>query len=426
MADATEPGESLAMTTAPRIVIIGGGHAGGNAVAALRQAGHDGAIVMISEEAVLPYHRPPLSKAYLKGDSGLEALYLRPAKFYDSNGVEMLLGTRVTAIDPARKVVTLGDGREIAWDVLILATGSIARRLDCPGADLGGAHVLRDIRDAEALRDAIGAGKRLVIIGAGYVGLEVAASAREQGTEVTIIEREPRILARVACEELSGFFHRFHAEQGVAFRTGASVAALHGDQGMVRSVELSDGETIACDAVLVGIGGSPCDSLAIAAGLRCDNGVIVDLAGRTSIDGIYAIGDMTRRPMPHYGGRLFRLESVPNAVDQAKAAAADIMGKPLPVPDLPWFWSDQYELKLQIAGVPFDADRQIVRHTPDKANSFSIFHLSGDHVVAVEAVNAIGDFVSGKKLIMSAQPVDIERLADSAIPVKTLLATAGD
>ena len=415
------------MTTAERrIVIIGGGHGGMNVAAALRQAGHEGEIVMISEEQVLPYHRPPLSKAYLKGESEMEALYQRPAKFYETSNIEVMLGERVADVDAGRKVVVLTDGREIGWDILILATGSIARRLDCPGAELGGVHVLRDIRDADALRGVISAGRRLVIIGAGYVGLEVAASARALGSEVTILEREPRILARVACEELSGFFHRFHADRGVVFRTGASVAALHGEDGQVRSVELSDGETLPCDAVLVGIGGSPCDSLAIGAGLRCDNGVIVDLAGRTSIEGIYAIGDMTRRPMPHYGGRMFRLESVPNAVDQSRAVAADIMGKPLPAADLPWFWSDQYELKLQIAGVPFDADRQIVRHTPDKENSFSIFHLSGDHVVAVEAVNAIGDFVSGKKLIMTAQAVDVERLSDPAVPVKTLLAAAGD
>ncbi|WEJ99964.1 MAG: FAD-dependent oxidoreductase [Candidatus Sphingomonas phytovorans] len=413
-------------TNAPRIVILGGGHAGANAVASLRQAGHDGEIVMISDESVLPYHRPPLSKAYLKGGSTLEALYLRPAKFYDTNNIEVLLDARATGIDTARKIVALADGREIAWELLILATGSVARRLDGPGADLDGVHVLRDVKDAEALHARIGAGSRLVIIGAGYIGLEVAASARDLGAEVTILEREPRILSRVACEELSGFFHRFHADRGVVFRTGVSVAALHGEKGEVCSVELSDGEVLPCDAVLVGIGGSPCDALAIGAGLQCDNGVIVDLAGRSSIPGIYAIGDMTRRPMPHYGDRMFRLESVPNAVDQARAVAADIMGKPLPAPDLPWFWSDQYELKLQIAGVPFDADRQIVRHTPDKANSFSIFHLSGDRVVAVEAVNAAGDFVAGKKLIMAAQPVDIARLSDPSIAAKTLLATSGD
>jgi 3-phenylpropionate/trans-cinnamate dioxygenase ferredoxin reductase subunit len=413
------------MTAAgPKILIIGGGHGGMNAAAALRQAGHGGEIRLISEEEILPYHRPPLSKFYLKGESTLESLYLRPAKFYETNAIDLMLGERVVSIGAEWKVAVLASGTEVAWDVLILATGSIARRLDCPGADLSGVHVLRDIRDAEALRGQIGPGKRLVIIGAGYVGLEVAASAREMGSEVTILEREPRILARVACEELSGFFHRFHANRGVVFRTGASVAALHGDDGQVRSVELSDGEILPCDAVLVGIGGSPCDSLAIDAGLHCDNGVIVDLAGRSSVEGIYAIGDMTRRPMPHYGNRLFRLESVPNAVDQAKAAAADIMGQPLPTPDLPWFWSDQYELKLQIAGVPFEANRQVVRHTPDKENSFSIFHLSGDHVVAVEAVNAAGDFVGGKKLIMSAQAVDVDRLSDSSVPVKMLLAAA--
>lgn len=411
-------------TVAPSILILGGGHAGANAAASLRQAGHDGEIVMISEETVLPYHRPPLSKAYLKGGSTLESLYLRPAKFYETNNVETILGTRATGVDAERKIVTLADGREIGWELLILATGSVARRLDCPGAELNGVHVLRDIKDAEALRGEIGEGKKLVIIGAGYVGLEVAASAIELGTAVTILEREPRILSRVACEELSGFFHRFHAGRGVVFRTGVSVAALHGEDGHVCSVELSDGEVLPCDAVLVGIGGAPCDALAIAAGIHCDHGVIVDLAGQTSTRGIYAIGDMTRRPMPHYGDRMFRLESVPNAVDQAKAVAADIMGKPLPAPDLPWFWSDQYELKLQIAGVPFDADRQIVRHTPDKENSFSIFHMSGDRIVAVEAVNALGDFVAGKKLIMSAQDVDIALLSDASVAVKTLIVAA--
>ena len=413
-------------TGAPRIVIIGGGHAGANAAASLRQAGHDGEIVMISEEAVLPYHRPPLSKAYLKGGSTLESLYLRPAKFYETNNIEMILGARATGIDTARKIVTLADGREIGWELLILATGSAARRLDGPGAGLDGVHVLRDIRDAEALHARIVDGAKLVIIGAGYIGLEVAASARELGADVTILEREPRILSRVACEELSGFFHRFHASRGVTFRTGVSVAGLHGENGQVRSVELSDGEVLPADVVLVGIGGSPCDALAIDAGLHCDQGVIVDLAARTSVPGIYAIGDLTRRPMPHYGDRMFRLESVPNAVDQAKAVAADIMGKPLPAPDLPWFWSDQYELKLQIAGVPFDADRQIVRHTPDKENSFSIFHMSGDRIVAVEAVNALGDFVAGKKLIMSGQVVDIPTLSDASVAVKTLIAVATD
>jgi 3-phenylpropionate/trans-cinnamate dioxygenase ferredoxin reductase subunit len=412
--------------TEPRIVIIGGGHGGMNVAAALRQAGHAGEIRLITEEKVLPYQRPPLSKAYLKGEATLDSLYLRAAKFYETNAIDVMLGERVVAIEAERKIAVLTDGSEIGWDVLILATGSIARRLDCPGAELAGVQVLRDLPDSDALRTHLTPGRRLVIIGAGYVGLEVAASARGLGCEVTILEREPRILARVACEELSGFFHRFHVERGVEIMTGVSVAALHGAGGAVGSVELSDGRTIACDAVLVGIGGSPCDELAIGAGLRSDNGVIVDLAGRTSIDGIYAIGDMTRRPMPHYGNRMFRLESVPNAVDQAKAAAADIMGLALPTPDLPWFWSDQYELKLQIAGVPFDADRQIVRHTPDKENSFSIFHLNGDHVVAVEAVNAMGDFVAGKKLITSAQPVDVERLADAAVAVKTLLAIAGD
>jgi 3-phenylpropionate/trans-cinnamate dioxygenase ferredoxin reductase subunit len=281
--------------------------------------------------------------------------------------------------------------------------------------------MLRTIADAEQFRTALGPGKRLAIIGGGYIGLEAAASARSLGAEAVVIEREPRVLARVACETLSAFFESYHSARGVEFLTGVTVDSLvGGTDGFVEAVKLGDGRMIGCDAVLVGVGGSPCEELALSAGLACDNGVLVDLAARTSIPGIYAIGDMTSRPLPHYGNRKFRLESVPNAVDQARAAAADILGKPLPEPDVPWFWSDQYDLKLQIAGIAFDADQRIVRGSPEEAR-FSIWHLAGERVVSVEAIGSAAEFMAGKKLIASGKAVDPVALADMSVPIKDLI-----
>jgi 3-phenylpropionate/trans-cinnamate dioxygenase ferredoxin reductase subunit len=390
-----------------RIVIVGGGHGGGNMAAMLRQAGHQGDIQLICDEAFLPYHRPPLSKAFLKGEADLSSLLLRPDTFYAKSNINVRLQTRVESIDADARRLTLAGGAGLDYDILILATGSTARRLPVPGAELGGVHMLRTIADAQGFRAALGQGKRLAIIGGGYIGLEAAASARSLGAEAIVIERESRVLARVACETLSTFFQTYHSARGVEFLTGVSVDSLVGGaDGFVEAVKLGDGRVIACDAVLIG--------------LACDNGVVVDLAARTSIRGIYAIGDMTSRPLPHYGNRMFRLESVPNAVDQARAAAAAIMGKPLPEPDVPWFWSDQYDLKLQIAGVAFDADQMVVRGSPDDA-PFSIWHLAGERVVSVEAIGSATDFMAGKKLIASGKPVDPVALANTAVSIKELV-----
>jgi 3-phenylpropionate/trans-cinnamate dioxygenase ferredoxin reductase subunit len=404
-----------------RIVIVGGGHGGGNMAAMLRQAGHQGDIQLICDEAFLPYHRPPLSKAFLKGEADLSSLLLRPDTFYAKSNINVRLQTRVESIDADARRLTLAGGAGLDYDILILATGSTARRLPVPGAELGGVHMLRTIADAQGFRAALGQGKRLAIIGGGYIGLEAAASARSLGAEAIVIERESRVLARVACETLSTFFQTYHSARGVEFLTGVSVDSLVGGaDGFVEAVKLGDGRVIACDAVLVGVGGAPCDELARSTGLACDNGVIVDLAARTSMPGIYAIGDMTSRPLPHYGNRMFRLESVPNAVDQARAAAAAIMGKPLPEPDVPWFWSDQYDLKLQIAGVAFDADRTVVRGSSEHA-PFSIWHLAGERVVSVEAIGSATDFMAGKKLIASGKPVDPVALANTAVSIKELV-----
>jgi len=401
-----------------RVVIVGGGHAGGTAAALLRQYGHAGEIVLIGREPVAPYQRPPLSKAYLKGEADTDSLKLRPDAFYPEQGIDLRLETSVDRLDrPGRRVV-LSTGEPIGYDALILATGSRARRLSIPGAELGGVHEMRTLADADDFKAALGPGRRLVIVGGGYIGLEAAASARALGAEAVIIEREARCLSRVACGPLADFFQEFHRSRGVRILTESGVEAFEGGlDDHVAGVRLSDGRRIDCDAVLVGVGGQAADELAREAGLPCGNGVVVDGSARTEDPAIFAIGDVTWRPMPLYGGRGFRLESVPNALEQAKQAAAAITGRPPPPPEVPWFWSDQYELKLQIAGVPFETDAQVVRGDPDAAR-FAVFHLRDGRVQAVEAVNSPPEFMMGRQLIANGKRVDLARLTDPAVSMK--------
>lgn len=399
-----------------RVLIIGAGHAGGSAAALLRQYGFEGAIVLAGEETAPPYQRPPLSKAWLKGEADLDALLLRPESFYSEQKIELRTGVTATAIDPIAKTVAFTDGVVEPYDILILATGSVARKLDIPGADRPELIELRTLHDAERLKSALGPGKRLAVVGGGYVGLEAAASARKLGAEVVVIERMDRVLQRVASETLSVFFTEHHRSHGVEIRTDAEVTAF--EDGGVR---LADGELIAADVILVGVGALACDALARTAGLSCENGVVVDDTARTSDPSIYAIGDMTHRPIPTMGGRVMRLESVPNALEQAKQAASAIVGRPAPAPEVPWFWSDQYDVKLQIAGLPFGADRQVVRGDPAE-NRFAVFHLSGDRIVCVEAVNAPPEFMAARLLIGRATPVDAAKLADTAVSMKDVAA----
>jgi 3-phenylpropionate/trans-cinnamate dioxygenase ferredoxin reductase subunit len=398
------------------VVIIGAGHGGGAAAAQLRQQGYAGSIVLIGDEQHAPYQRPPLSKGWLKGEVGHDGLTLRPREWYEEAKVELRTSTRVVRIDRAAHQVVLSTGETVDYDQLIIATGARARKLALPGSDLDGFLELRTIEDAEAIKACFKPGFRLAVIGGGYVGLEVAASARGLGAEVEVLERENRLLARVAGPVLSTFFREVHEGHGVRFHFGCSIEGFEGLDGRVTGVRLVGGDIVPCDAVLIGIGAIPNDELARDAGLDCDNGVVVDDQARTSDPAIFAIGDMTQRPMAIYG-RTLRLESVPNALEQARQAAAAIAGAAPPKPETPWFWSDQYDLKLQIGGLPFDVDQVIVRGDPS-TRKFSVFHLSGNKVQAVEAINAPQDFMVGRSMLGQRRAVDPARLSDASIPIK--------
>ena len=334
----------------------------------------------------------------MTSDTDLASLLLRPAEFYQSNAVECVRAATVLAIDRSNRKVALSNSDAITYDHLILALGSTARTLSIPGHDLRGVVQLRTLADGNHLKALLVPGARLAIIGAGYIGLEVAASARTLGLDVTVIEREPRMLPRVASEPLSAFFARRHTEAGVRTVLSASVEAFEGDGQSVTAVRLQDGSSIPCDAVLVGIGAVANDALPRAAGIECTDGIVVDIRSRTSDPLIHAVGDCTHRPLPLYA-RTARLESVPNALEQAKQAAADLCGRAPLTPEVPWFWSDQYEVRLQIAGLPFDVTDHVIRGDP-AFGSFAIFHLSGEGTVqAVEAIDAPADFMAGRMMI---------------------------
>ena len=399
-----------------KVLIIGAGHAGGTAAALLRQYGFEGEVVLAGEEPVPPYQRPPLSKAWLKGEAELDDVLLRPQSFYAGQDIVLRTGVTATAVDAAAKTVAFADGTVEPYDVLILAAGSTARKLDLPGAYRPDLLELRTLADAHRLKDVLGPGRRLAVVGGGYVGLEAAASARALGAQAMVIERMDRVLARVASPTLSAFFTDLHRREGVEILTSAEVTGFEPE-----GVRLADGRLVEADAVLVGVGALACDGLARAAGLACDNGVVVDEQARTSDPSIYAVGDMTFRPIPALGGLRHRLESVPNALEHAKQAAAAIVGRPAPPPEVPWFWSDQYEIKLQIAGLAEGADRQLVRGDP-ASGAFAVFHLKDDRIVCVEAVNAAAEFMGGRQMIGRGTPVDADRLADPAVPMKQVAA----
>ena len=402
------------------VVILGAGHAGGTAAALLRQYGHAGPISLIGDEPLAPYQRPPLSKAWLKGEADADSLALKPLEFYAEHQIDFRPNIRAVKLRRSDKVVELSDGSTLHYDILILATGARAIKLPVPGADLAGLLELRTAADAEALKAAVGPGKRLAVVGGGYIGLEVAASGRALGAEVVVIERESRLLARVACEALSSFFQGVHETHGVHFEMGASVTGFVGENGHVTGVTLADGRTIACDAAVIGVGATPNDELAAESGLETARGVVVDLEARTSDPSIFAIGDVAHRPMPIYG-RMFRMESVPNALEQAKQAASTITGRPAPAGEVPWQWSDQYDLKLQIAGYAFDTDEVLLRGDP-ASGKFAVFHLKGDQIQSVEAINSPPEFMMGKQLIGNRKSVSKAKLSDLSVSMKEVVA----
>lgn len=405
---------------AAHVVILGAGHAGGTAAALLRQYGYEGPIALVGEEPIAPYQRPPLSKAWLKGEADADSLALKPLEFYAEHGIDFRASTRVLSLNRGARTMALSDGATLSYDLAIIATGARAIALPIPGADLAGVMFLRTAADAEKLKATVGPGKRLAVVGGGYIGLEVAASGRALGAEVVVLEREPRLLARVACETLSSFFKTYHEAHGVSFELSATAAAFQGRDGQVTGVQLDDGRVVSCDAVVVGVGATPNDEIARDCGLETARGVVVDLDARTSDPNIFAIGDVAHRPMPIYG-RMFRMESVPNALEQAKQAASAIAGRPRPPGEVPWQWSDQYDLKLQIAGYAFDVDEILVRGEPATAK-FAVFHLKGDLVQSVEAINSPPEFMMGKQLIGARRPVSKARLADPSISMKEVAA----
>ena len=397
------------------IIVIGAGHAGGQAAASLRQEGFEGEIVIIGDEPHIPYQRPPLSKQYLAGEHGLERVYLRPEKFYADRNVTIRSGVRVEAIDRAAKTVATSGGEVLAYSKLLLATGSRPRLLHLDGADLPGIHYLRTIADVDAIRAEMEPGRKVVVVGGGYIGLEVAAVCVEAGLEVRVIEMEERILQRVTTPAMSEFYQGLHNGRGVSVHTGKAVTGFAGN-GAVNQV-LCGESAFDADLVIVGIGIVPNVELAAEAGLPCDNGIVVDDRCRTADANIYAAGDCTNHPNPLLNRRL-RLESVPNAMEQARVAAANMCGGDKVYASVPWFWSDQYDLKLQMVGFAADGDTEVLRG--DKAaNSFAVFHLNNGALAAVDAVNSPKEFMICRRLI--GRELDPQALADPDTDLKSLL-----
>jgi len=404
------------------IVIVGTGHGAAQAAIALRQRGHEDRIVMIGRDQAPPYERPPLSKEYLAGDKAFERILIRPEKFWADKDIELRLGAAVTEIDAGAHKVTLSDGATLTYRKLIWAGGGDPRRLSCPGAALKGVFYVRDKRDADAMMAALEAGaKRAVVIGGGYIGLEAAAVLRKLDCEVTLIETLDRVLARVAGETLSRFYEEEHRRQGVDLRLETGVTKILGEDGKVTGVELNTGEEVACEMVIAGIGIVPAIAPLIAAGAAASNGVDVDVFCRTTLDDIYAIGDCAAHANAYAENAVIRLESVQNANDMANTVAKAIMGDKEPYKALPWFWSNQYDLKLQTAGLNLGYDSAITRGDPE-SRKFTVVYMKEGRPIAFDCVGTMKDYVQGRKLIESEPgKVDPAALADPDVPLKELI-----
>ena len=406
--------------TQKTVLIIGAGQAAAQTAASLRQGGFDGSITIVGDEPSLPYQRPPLSKAYLKGDLEQERLYFKNSEWYAAENVEVLTETKVISVDVKANTTKTNTGKTISFDHLVFATGSRNRQLPMEGADLENVFGLRDLADVDALRPHVGEDKKLVIIGAGYIGLETAAVAKTLGTDVTVLELADRVLARVTSPIISAFYENLHNRHGVSIKTACSTSSINEKDGKVENVTLSTGEVLPCDALLIGIGILPNIQIAKDAGVECEDGILVDETGRTNLPNVYAAGDCAKRLIQPYG-RMGRLESVHNAIEQGKQVAAAILGKLAPKLDCPWFWSDQYNIKLQIAGLSTDYDNLVIRGD-EKSEKFSVFYFKNDVLIAADAINSPPEFMTAKRLITAQAKVPPTRLADSDHSLKEIAA----
>ena len=400
-------------------VIAGASHAAAMLAPSLRQQGWQGRIIVVGAEASIPYHRPPLSKDYLAGEKTLDEILIRPAKVYEKSEVEFILDTSVESINRDNKTVRLSNNEILSYDKLALTVGSKVRKVNLPGVDLDGVFYLRDLKDVERISAYINAGANAVIVGGGYIGLETAAVLNRKGMNVTVLEMMERVMQRVTAPVISEFYTRVHREEGVSIRCGTGVTGFKGN-GKVAKVLCSDGSEFAADLVIIGVGILPNTELAQAAGLKIDNGIVVNAQAQTSDPDIYAAGDCTYHHNPIYD-RWVRLESVQNATDQSRVIAGAACGKETSYNSVPWFWSDQYDLMLQIAGLSQGYDEIITRGDPENTRSFAAFYLKSGRVIAVDAINKPQEFMFSKKLIPARKLVDKSKLADTDVPVKELL-----
>jgi len=403
------------------VVIVGTGHAGAQAAIALRQQGFAGSILLVGRDRDLPYERPPLSKEYLLGDKSFERMLIRPPAFWAERDIALLPGTNVARVDPQGKVLSVSGGRSVGYGTLIWAAGADPRRLSCGGAQLAGIHAMRDKADADRLlAELAGGARRAVVIGGGYIGLEAAAVLIKAGCSVTLIEMQDRLLARVAGLDLSRFYEAEHRARGVDIRLATAIDCVEGDGARVQGVRLADGEVLPCEIVVVGIGVVPAVGPLIAAGAAGANGVDVDEFCRTSLPDVYAIGDCAAHANSYAGNAVVRLESVQNANDMANVAARAICGDPQPYAAVPWFWSNQYDLRLQTVGLNLGHDTTVLRGDP-ATRSFSVVYLKDGRVLALDCVNATKDYVGGRKLVEARASVSPDLLMDTGVPLKSML-----
>ena len=404
------------------VLIVGAGHGGAQAAIALRQQGFAGTVALAGNEAEMPYERPPLSKEYLSGKKPFERILIRPAGYWAERDIALLPGRHVAAVDPEAREAVMQDGSRLGYGALVWAAGGTARRLACPGHGLEGVHTLRSRADVDRMVGELPSVERVAVIGGGYIGLEAAAVLTELGKRVTVLEAQDRVLARVAGEPLSRFFEAEHRARGVDVRLGAVVSGLEGD-GRVSGVRLGDGALLPAGMVLVGIGISPAVAPLLAAGAAGGNGVEIDAQCRTSLPGIFAVGDCALQSNPFAGGAPVRIESVQNANDQAAAVAREITGSPAEHRTVPTFWSHQYDLRLQTAGLSGGSDGHVVRGDP-AARSFSVVYLRQGRVIALDCVNAMRDYAQGRALVVAGRSCDPAALADTSVPLKTLAGQA--